>query len=193
LKVNLQLISKRAQNLLEQKEFFKEDIGSLFFVEWENDKILTVSHRGNPADAEFIFAESLARIAKKRSIPELWKISFREVDSFLRDENHLPAFSGEADVFEEVFNQIKISLIAYAAKSKLSNPISYNENLTLAKKNEWAQNLLRPLGWQLVLLEAGVLTVTHTPENVQAFTLEAVINTILEGEVQIPPLKVVAV
>lgn len=194
MKANLTSISKRAQGFLGTPEFFKGSLTHKFEVIFNtNDKILTVFHRENPADLEFIFAETLARFSKNKNIPELWKINFREVDSFLRDENHLPAFQEDGVLLEKILLKTKISLIASAVKAQLKSDFLLSKETNLAAKNLWAQKLITPLGWELVLYEHDVLTVTGLPEGVPTEALEELLKDILEGGEKVLPMKVVAV
>lgn len=166
----------------------------------ENDKILTVFHGKNADEVDFIIAEVLAKFSENKRILDIWKINFREIESFLRDENHLPAFTENIPELESILGTHKISLIGFAVKSKLGASslelVSQRKNwnqLSIAAKNEWAQKLLAPLGWELILCEEEVLTVTSTPSGVDEAGLSLLINTILIGADSLLPMKVVAV
>jgi len=201
LKANLNNMSQRAQSFIKTPKFFKEGTSSDFLVTIDDhDRILTVSHGKNPDNVEFILAEVVAKFSENKNISDVWKINFREIESFLRDENHLPAFVGSTEEIESVLIQVKASLIGFAVKAKLKNQhewiISQRKNwnqLSLTAKNEWAQTLIRPLGWELVFCEGDVLTVTNTPIGVDAETLSLLINAVLSGEEINLPMKVVAV
>ncbi len=201
MKVNLNIMSQRAQGFIKNPKFFKAGTSSGFLVTLDDyDRILTVSHGKNPEDVEFILAEVVAKFSENKIIPDVWKINFREIESFLRDENHLPAFTESIQEIESVLIQVKASLIGFAVKAKLKNQyewlISQRKNwnqLSLTAQNEWAQTLIKPLGWELIFCEGDVLTVTNTPAGVDAEALSLLVNAVLSGEEMILPMKVVAV
>jgi hypothetical protein len=194
-------MSQRAQSFIKTPKFFKGGISSDFQVTVDDhDRILTVSHGKNPDNMEFILAEVVAKFSENKTISEIWKINFREIESFLRDENHLPAFAESTQEIESVLIHVKASLIGFAVKAKFNKQhqwiISQRKNwnqLSLTAKNEWAQTLIRPLGWELIFCEGDVLTVTNTPTGMDAEALSLLINAVLSGEEIILPMKVVAV
>jgi hypothetical protein len=199
LKVNL--ISKRAQDFLSSSAHFLPNQTAVFRVSLdESDKILTVSHSNNEPNLEKLFAEVLAKFAKNKKISELWKINFREVESFLRDENHLPAFPENQDLAENALIKSRNSLIASAVETKLQNnfpllnkQVSQWGSLSLVEKNKWADMLLAPLEWQLIYCEGDVLNVTKIPEGVDSAVLTEVIQMIFKSEGKLLPVKLVAV
>ena len=201
MKANLKNMSQRSQDFIKNPKFFKSDISSDFLITVDDyDKILTVFHGKNPEDVDFILAEVVAKFSENKKISDVWKINFREIESFLRDENHLPAFGSETHEIESILTQVKTCLIGYAFKEKLKQQhkwiISQRKNwnhLTLTAQNEWAQVLVGALGWELIFCEESILTVTNTPIGVDAETLSLLINTIVSEEEIILPMKVVAV
>lgn len=201
MKVNPNEISQRAQTFIKVAKFFKQGLPGDFQVSIdEQDKITAVFHGKNSNDIEFILAEVLAKFSVNKKILEVWKINFREIENFLRDENHLQAFTGDMDKIESIFIKLKAGLIGFAVKVKLDNHQEWSISQrrkgisqSLTAQNEWAQILIRPLGWELVLCEKSILTVTNTPLGVDDETLTLLINTILSGEEIIAPMKVVAV
>lgn len=201
LKENLNHVSQRAQSFIKSTKFFKKDIFLDFLVTLDDHgNIIEVFHGKNSHEIEFILAEVLAKFSGKKKISDIWKINFREIESFLRDENHLPAFAGDMQKIESLFIQLKARLIGFAVKVKLEKQIDWiisqrkkGNQLSLTAQNEWAEVLIRPLEWQLVFCEGDVLTVTNTPTGMDADTLSLLINTILGGEEIIASMKVVAV
>lgn len=201
MKLNLNSISGRAQSFLKNPSFYKAGLLSDFIVTVDgNDKILTAFHGKNAGDVDFIIASVLAKFSENKKILDIWKINFREIESFLRDENHLPAFTENIPELEQILNSNKISLVGSAIKAKLGseaeNLFSLRKNwnqLSLAAKNQWAQKLSAALGWELILCEEEVLTVTSTPSGVDEAGLSVLIGTVLSGAETLPPMKVVAV
>lgn len=199
LKVNL--ISKRAQEYLSSNEHFLINTKAEFTVSLDaGDKILTVSHSNSDPVLETLFAEVLAKFAKNKKISELWKINFREIESFLRDENHLPVFPEDQNLAEKTLLKSRNSLIAATVQTKLEkelpllkSQVSQWRELNLVQKNVWAEMLLAPLGWQLILCEVDVLNVTKTPEGVEAEVLSQVLQMILNNDSKLLPVKLVAV
>ena len=201
MKVNLNNISKRAQSFIKSPKFFKKDTSTDFLVTIDDqDRILTVSHGKDPDNMEFILAEVVAKFSENKKISDIWKINFREIESFLRDENHLPAFGTDTLEIESLLALIKASLVGHALKSKVKkeqNLIISQRNqwshLSLTVQNVWAQSLVKTLDWELVFCDGDKLFVKNTPVGVDTETLSVLINIIVSGEEIIPPLKVVAV
>ncbi len=201
MKVNLDTTSKRAQGILANPQFKNEELDSDFQVNLDgSDRILTVFHSGKSGEIELIFSEALAVFAKNRTLSELWRINFREIENFLRDENHLPAFLEEASVLEEILRARKISLIAEAYKSKAGEEI-YTlvemmfdwRNLSLVGKNQWAMELLKIVGSELIFCDEETLSFTQASKDVAGSDLELLIQKILGGGEIVLPMKVVAV
>lgn len=201
MKVNLNTISHRARSFFAQPQFYQSGLPADFEVVLDgHDSILTVRHGRNSQNIDFLIAEIVAKFSINKKIQDVWKINFREIESFLRDENHLPAFTENISDLGPIVDSTKISLIAFALKAQLKHSdesvFSQRKNwnqLTLAAKNRWAQQLLAALGWELILCEDNVLTVTGTPVGVDQHALSDLINTILSIEENLLPMKVVAV
>lgn len=201
MKVNLSTTSKRAQEILANPRFKNADLSSEFGVTLDrSDKILTVFHNGKSGEIELIFNDVLAIFAKNRSILDLWKINFREVENFLRDENHLPAFGDMTTEMEEILNLQKIGLVAETLKTGASEEIKTLtemlfdwEKLSLVAKNEWARDFLKILGSELIFCDGTTMTFTKFPKDVGNMDLEIMVGKIFEGGELILPMKVVAV
>ena len=201
MKVNLNSISKRAQSFISEPKFLNSDIPFDFEVSLDkSDKILTVFYQGKSGDLNLLFSEALAIFSKNRPINELWKINFREIENFLRDENHLPAFQENLPEIESALEKVKISLIATVVKLQvgkelieLKSGISHWEKLNLVSKNTWAESFVKHLGWQFIFCDGGVLTVAGTPSGVSNEGLQLLFEKILETGEFVLPVKVVAV
>lgn len=195
-------ISKRAQDLLEKKAFFKNELSETFEVSLgAGDKILTVFHGNKKNNLIFIFSEALSLFSKNFYAHEIWKINFREIENYLRDDNDLLAFPNvKKEELEEVFEEIKLSLIAKIIEEKLANnlqPLQATlnkwESLSLVAKNTWGMELFKNLGWDLVYCDKETLTVTNLQKGVGEKTAERLLNLILKREERGLPFKVVAV
>lgn len=170
MKVNL--ISKRAQYYLTHPAAYNKELDDKFSVtlnEW--DKVHTVFHSEQLGTIEFIMAEVLAKFAATKNLSELWKINFREIENFLRDENHLPAISEDQTEVTEIFLKTKILLMAGMIKALLKtdfdnlySTVLHWEKLTLVEKNKWSQSFFKPLGWELVLSEDDLVYVKISQE-----------------------------
>ena len=201
MKENLNTMSQRAQSFIRTPKFYKESALKDFLVTMDDqDRIITVFHGKNPDNLEFILAEVVAKFSENKKISDVWKINFRASESFLRDENHLPAFGGDTQEIESLLTQVKVNLVGSAFKSKVIKEQKYIisqrkkwSQLSLTSQNEWAQSLVRTLDWELIFCEGDNLFVTNTPSGVDNETLSLLINIIVSGEEIIPPMKVVAV
>ena len=201
MKENLNTFSARAKKFVESPEYFQVGISSGFLVTMDkHDRILTVFHGTFQSELELIFAEVLSKFAVNKKIPEIWSIHFREIESFLRDENHLPAFQGEQKNLEEVLRKLKMLLIVSASMSALSSNCGrYSqlllnwETLSLADRNAFLGEIIRPMGFELVLYFEDVLTVHSLGPHGENSDLESVVLGILGAMGKVLPMKVVAV
>ena len=114
--------TRRAQELLAKKEFFKATQENDFEIVLDSsDKILTVTYSNPQTEIELLFREILARFSKGRLLKQALEINFRELENFLRDENHLPSFTKEStQKLSELLKELKLSLISSALISKNS-------------------------------------------------------------------------
>lgn len=202
MKVNLNSLSKRAQSLISNPKFALPNArGPLTFkVSTAGDKILTAEYAGDPEEMELLFSEVLATFSKNKSLKDLWQISYREIENFLRDENHLP-FSPEAqEDLEDIYIKTKLSLMADVLTSThkeeflgLKSSLELWEELSLVEKNKWSQAFLSTLSWELVFCERDILTVSGVFPGLKSSHLSFFVTQIFRGEGKVLPMKLVAV
>ena len=123
-------------------------------IELEGDKILTLFYYSSENTLKFdaidnLFLESLARLTLGRNILFLNSLSFREIENFLRDENHLPVF-GDSSLPEIQAKKCKYSLLAAILSLKLTQtqgnlPVVFWDKLTLVEKNSNALELIQKI------------------------------------------------
>jgi len=129
----------------------------------EKDKILTVYHNLNPVDhtsLTALLAECLCRLTIKKNLKEVWKLTFRELENYLRDENHKPAFGGDYAHVEQEFLRLKALLIGFGYSHKLqkiSSTMASFESLNLLRKNKLGEELCEIFGWEFIFSEGEVL------------------------------------
>lgn len=205
LKVNLDTISLRARELIADPRFFSENIKTRFSVSLdEKGRILSIRHgkdaESSLLDISFLFSEVLAKFGLHKTIPEIWSIPFREIESFLRDENHLPAFGDSVELVEKSWAVSKACLVAetvlasFGSELKvLKEQISKWEELSLAGKNALMSKILSVLGWELILYAEETMTVRQTPKEIENVVLERTIHEIFRVGGKVLPMKVVAV
>lgn len=219
MKTDYSHLTKRSQSLIEEAKFLKKDQAEDFNVVFDShDKILTVHYCPQENIIRLLFCEILARFTAKKPLEYIISLSFREIESFLRDENHLPSFlslkedelSGSKEGYEapeRVLEDLKISLLAHALKAKNASFLSFSALLlkewhqhSLVLKNQWAQDLLKEIGkelkgwgsWELVLCEDSALTLTGAPVFLQGASLDLFFRKLLASK-KVLPMKVVAV
>lgn len=194
-------ISKRAQAIFANPQYLNSSINEYFLVSFDSsDKILTVHHDGKQGEIELILSEALIVFAKNQLLNDLWKINFREVENYLRDENHLPAFSTDLKNLEEKLNLLKIALIAAAFQarskeelSRLASDVFDWEKYSLVTKNIWARDFLAVLGLELIYCDGQTLTLTKAPGEATNPDLEYLFKHLLGRVENDLPMKVVAV
>jgi hypothetical protein len=208
LKAETHKLSIRAKELLEKKEFFKASQENDFEVILDSsDKILTATYSSSSTEIELLFKEIISKFSKGRSLKQALEINFRELESFLRDENHLPAFPEESSQeLSELLKELKLSLVTSALYSK--NP-SFKElseallrrwqELSLVEKNQWAQRLISEIqkelnqNFELLWCDETSLTIKTVAEQASGLAPGPFLLKLLGGSKKLLPIKVVAV
>jgi hypothetical protein len=208
LKAETHKLSIRAKELLEKKEFFKASQENDFEVVWDSsDKILTVTYSSSSTENELLFKEIISKFSKGRALKQVLEINFRELESFLRDENHLPAFPEESSKeLSELLNRLKLSLVTSALYSKnpsfkeLSEALLRNwEELSLVEKNQWAQRLISEIqkelnqNFELLWCDETSLTIKTAAERASGLAPGPFLLMLLGESKKLLPIKVVAV
>ncbi|RPJ72420.1 MAG: hypothetical protein EHM20_13775 [Alphaproteobacteria bacterium] len=220
----IQILSKRAHNLLHSPQYLKEiSNGGLpqSSPKWEiltdnsignellSDKILTLFYsHASSSDLDMLLLESISRLVVGRNVQFLEKLSFREVENYLRDENHLSVFDqtiiGQA---EATFRVVKNSLLgAIIFKKILDNKPQEGEQkaweeLSFLEKNQTVKtiilkmNSLFPTGkmLELVLVEDDNISLVPNDFPLHLGVVEAVLGSLYIITNQKSSLKVVAV
>lgn len=201
LKINSEKLSQRARNILAKPSFYQANLDAKFGVKMDlSDKILTVFHSGNREELSFLLEDVLCLFAQNKRLPELFKLNVREMESFLRDENHLPATDLSFEELEKSLKSSIVSLVACALKSKLTERFSVLleqfqswEKLSLVEKNRWAQELFGHLNCQLILAESLQITLSEVPAGLEEGHLEELLGELFETGPKLLSMKVVAV
>lgn len=205
-------ISSRAQNLMNESRFALSPViapGPQWKIEygrqnaqWQTDRILTLQYSHPSSDSlETLFYESICRVSQQKTLSDLFKLSFREIESFLRDENHLPAFGNEiAGPAQEVFGRLKNALILEILSKKISMPKGKTwKELGLAEKNRAVMELFSSLcslfpkdkNLELVLAESDTVTVKKNDFPLELDALEALLCHQFGAGSADSPLKVI--
>lgn len=210
------LFSQRANDLLTEFRFAESQTPKADFhwrieysggnAQLQSDKILTLKY-SSPVqnDIDNIFLESICRLSKDKTLQFLFALTFREIESFLRDENHIPAFDSTIEnEAMSALTRVKKSLIVeiLLQKLSLSGPLSGSTDwrkLTLVEKNRAVSSLLKELGQvfpegkkaELVLAEEDMVTVRKNDFPLDLEILEAILGHIFYSHESISPLKVI--
>lgn len=200
-----QKISKRAQLLLDQPEFLLNSLApidnldkSFLLILDENDKVLTAHHcfAKETSESHLLFAEVFCIMARGKVLFELWGLTFREFENFLRDENHQPTFLEHTEELEMEFSKVRLTLLASGYSQKLRElQLHFKDwnSLSLVLKNKMAQDLCQKLGWHLIYAEESVLTIESPFSWVTNDELTYFIDEALGGSLKKAAIKVVAV
>lgn len=220
----LKILSKRAQEFLSHPvhRSLKSSIDrcpkkwqwSFSLEKWDsnehqNDKILTLSYFIEEAPiCDLLILETLSQMIKGRDVLALNHLSFRELENFLRDENHLPVFENlTGDLPEESFKSVKNSLIVAILKIKLEaklNPtkklIKWKE-LNLVEQNKTCLAYLTLLNnlfnktnsLELVLASTDEISLILNGFPLSVEVIEELLKEFIDDKQQISSFKVVAV
>jgi len=152
-----------------------------------------------------LFLESVCRMLVNRPLQALFSLSFREVENFLRDENHLPAFTNDSESSaREVFLQVKMTLVQKVLlenmdiKRLIGTDQSWND-LSLAGKNRTVINFFSWLNdrfgkansLELILVEDPVVTVKNNDFPLDLPLIEGLLNQLFTSKETLSPLKVI--
>lgn len=220
----IKILSKRAQEFLNTSRHLKENSSQAVLSarpfwefsfqknnenEFQSDKILTLFYSYPTAtELEFLFMETISRLATGRNILFLEKLTFRELENFLRDENHLPVF--EISITPEVealYKVVKFSLLASILIKEIENNIDYRplekswSALSFVEKNREAKILIsllnslfpavKPL--ELALVENQEISVVMNEFPISQEVIEEVLGRLFVNPLEKSSLKVVAV
>ena len=201
LKLNSANLSERARKILEGPVFYKAELEQKFELQMDSsDKILTVFHHGERDNLSFLIEEVLCLFAKNRRLIELFKLNIREIENFLRDENHLPATDFKKEVLEETLKSSIISLVACGVRLKFAEHrpmlLATLENwsrCSLVEKNSWAQEVFSAFECQLVLSEGNEVILSDLPPGLDERALQGLLDELFKEAAKHLNMKVVAV
>ena len=214
-------ISKRGRSFLENPTHVKSSEQNLKKMSWsweiecvdvhaplKSDKILTVQYSNFSMDEiESLFLVTLAGLSGKKSGEFLEKFKYREMENYLRDENHRPAF---AEIGEEIlissFKKVKNSLLAALFFKKISTKKNFTglknhwEELSLVEKNRAISEILVELNTlfsegktlKLILAETETITLSSPESFLDLDVIAGVFQLIFRGEDVKTSFKVVA-
>jgi len=217
------LLSDRAKLLLEmaesrpsaQKVILKysenNDQSWIWNFELDGDKILTLDYQNISANQlHLLFLECLLRMAVGKTLLYVQKINFREVENYLRDENHLTAFSVlDLKAIESEFIIVQNSLLVCILLKNLriemdldrDNLFNNWAHLSLVVKNSRAHLLINALNkilptqnpLELTLAENATISIILNDFPMDVIILQALIDQIFRSLNLDSSLKVVAV
>ncbi len=212
---NPKINSKRAREFIaEPKHLVTNSLGWSYQLGPINkslydDKILTLSYSSySGPEIETLMRETLSRMCVGKSVGFLIKLNFRELENYLRDENHLSVFEAD-DTFsiEKSYKYIKNSLLALILWDKCKEGElqflggGHWKNLGLAEKNRNLKYLIdsinmhfslaKPL--QLVFVEKDCVSVIINDFPMELEILEIVINQFVNFKEEDSSVKLVAV
>ena len=189
-------------------ELDSDDSHAYWKFEMNGDKILTLQYCVFPGRNQLVelFCESLARLCETKSLEDLIKLSFRELESYLRVENHQLALEGDFLYLNDLFLSVKSDLIVAIIYNKLSLKLKKRvaapwESLSLVKKIIFCTEVLEEIN--ILFLSSRPMTLVHIEDqkimiNVGDFfadlvTIEKLLNKIFISQTAKSSLKVVAV
>ncbi len=122
-------------------------------IDFLSDKILTLNYSiQNSTEAELLFLEAISRLSLEKPISFILNLNYRELENYLRDENHLPVFidswTNSSEVsFKKVKNSLLMALIQKEIDPKFTIEFkkrSWNK-LNLVEKNQQSLSLINVL------------------------------------------------
>ncbi len=191
--------SKRALSIIENLSFQNPNQTRTFdFSIGKNDKILTVHHNFdlNQDELSALLADVLCRLALDKTLKELWGLTFRELENFLRDENHRPAFNLHTDIAESEFKKLKLIFLGFGYSFLLEGFkgqfLAWQE-LSLVEKNQLAVILCQKLNWEFIFADNSSIHFISPYAWAQSADCHMFLEAALDGELTRSLIKVVAV
>lgn len=213
---NHSFYSTRAKNLLFHPRFAmkSDEVGLSWRLEYsggthyfQTDKILTLQYsHSEDNDLKNIICESICVLSQGKTMSFVTFLAFRELESFLRDENHVRSFAEEVEAHAtEIFAQVKTSLLVHALASRIVLPAPWSEqkflwkSLSLTEKNRAVTVLIDEIAklfpegkiMELVLAEEGTVTVKKNDFPLDLPVFEGLMGQLFSNDTPNSPLKVV--
>lgn len=185
--------------------FWKFTLGENSNGDYSSVKFLSLSFfTSSTHPIELLILESVSRFVKDRDLNFLINLRFRELENFLRDENHLPVFSSDSgSLAEESFEKTKNSLVLAAIYGKISTFVNLENwhEKSLIDKNKSAKNFIFALNslfktaipLELVLAENDEISIIANSFPLSMIILNDLFNLSIGNSLEISSLKVVAV
>lgn len=197
---NIADISKRAQNLILAGRLIDNDQEDGLKLSLHSDKTLQISLGKKVTQPELLMAEVINFFVIKRGYEHFSPISFREVESFLRDQNNIVTFKNPKEWESEMmsfqfFFQGKLQSLLNNKTDKFSRS-GLNEVVqkgSLVDQNAYFFELCELLSLDLVLYKDGVLTLSGISEGDYKQYLDVFLAGFFNDGEKALPMKVVAV
>ena len=149
------IISNRAQALIQSPQYgkvFPDKTASFYQWKFASDKKLTVSYEVSLDPVRIPLMDTISLFLNQKELCNLFTLEFREVESFLRDQNDTPAFSSNVeDIFHKLLADLTSSFFKY--QQKLAQfPLNFVD------ENHFWMEVFRPLlGVEYVLKDQDAL------------------------------------
>ncbi len=191
-----QLLSQKAKKFALNPSYYDKGLSEPLNIGIDqSDNILTLSHCFQPGTVECLMIESLASLCLHKNLKYLWKIQYKELENFLRDENHIPALSIET-IFFEAFSKMRQLFIMESLKQALAHhsELNYPQNdSNLVELNRWGQHFSRFLNGELILVEGAQFNIKLNPMSMSQTDINMVFENLHGARSNWPMFKVVAV
>ena len=220
----MQKFSFRAQEMLNNpKHFINEEGPSIDEFHWSfflqesatapiRDKILTLHYKYKLVNEyDLLFLEALSRLGEGQTIEAINRLSFRETENFLRDENHQSTFLEESENLAQMsFKRVKNSLLEAFVKKKMQEKLPLDQaklwnfsnwnDLIFVEKNRKVLAFLSQLNTlfpnegslQLLLVEGQEITIKLNDFPLSLEVVELLMNNFFLKTEKKTSLKVVA-
>ena len=99
------------KDLTSEKFFYNFEVANSnglikIFGRVDQSNIVEINYSTNIKEVALGFLDALIELIKGRNIIALSGLSMREVESFLRDQNHIPSIPSESMIFHRIFSLV---------------------------------------------------------------------------------------
>jgi hypothetical protein len=164
------ILSKRAIKISQNPLYGSVIKGvSLSFSQWKilADKKLTVSFEASEKATSIVLMDAIAILVNAKSLSNLFTLTYREVENFLRDENENPALDSS---LEPDFDHLMMKLITQYLHYQ---QMEVFKKETFIEENIFWMGLFSSLeGVEFILKEKKILYfLNHRTDNVVSFVI----------------------
>lgn len=196
---DLSKLSERSLDILSKEKRIIPADGPLFLVEIDqNKRAQKIIFKDDPSFKKTLVGRSLEKIMFNKNFKEISSVSFRELESFLRDRNDQEALGDHKIEINELFQTIRADLLvafalAFPEIAGLKKEVAWPRVDCLVNLNKDYKRFFEGLNIELVLANNEEIYFKSSYLDLSSKEIETIVSSILLGLGREVPMKLVAV